>query len=42
MCFIEVDRWPDIGVWLDRGLIPGKIVENRAGLFESRLKLTQG
>ena len=41
MCFIKVDRWPSIGFRLDRGLMSGKIVENRAGLFESLLTLIQ-
>ena len=26
-------RWPSAGFWLDHGLMSGKIVENRAGLF---------
>ena len=41
MCFIKVARWPSIGFRLDRGLMSGKIVENRAGLLESLLTLIQ-
>ena len=41
MCFVKVDRGPSIGFRLDHGLMPGKIVENRAGLFESLLTLIQ-
>ena len=35
MCFNKVDRWRSIGFRLNRGLVSVKIVENRAGLFES-------
>ena len=41
MCFIKVDHWPSIGSRLDRGLMLAKIIENRAGLFESLLPLIQ-
>ena len=41
MCFIKIGRWPAAGFRLDRGLVPGKIVQNRAGLFGSLLTLIQ-
>ena len=31
--FFEVDHWPGAGFRLDRGLLSGWLVENRAGLF---------
>ena len=40
-CFFEVDRWPIAGYRLDRGLILGWLVGNRAGLFGSQFALTQ-
>ena len=39
--FFEVDRRPSAGFRLDHGLMQVSLVENRAGLFVSRLTLTQ-
>ena len=42
VCFIKVDRSPKAGFFpLDRGSMPVKIIENRAGLFASLLTLIQ-
>ena len=39
MCFIKVDRWPSAGFLLDRGLMSGKIVENRRNPVNSNAGL---
>ena len=41
MIFIKVDYWPSAGFSIGRGLMSGKIVKNRAGLFGSLLTLIQ-
>ena len=39
--FFEVDRWPTASFRLDRGLMSAKLAEITAGIFGSRLTLTQ-
>ena len=39
MCFIKGDRWPSAGFLLDRGLMSGKIVQNRRNLVDSNARL---